>query len=342
MERGGRTHWSRREFLGGLAIAGSAGLMGLKPEPAAAEPPPETSTIRIDGSPNDPTLCLAFQNYDEGFLRSEGFTNVQFVDIKPPDVPKALARDIIDMTIAAPGVLITAVDRGEPIAILGGVHVGCYELFGTDRIRSIRELKGKSAAAGPMGSGRQIFLAGLLAYLGLDPRKDVNWITHPPALAMRLFAEGKIDAFLGFPPEPQELRAKKIGHVLVNTIKDRPWSQYFCCNVAASREFIRKYPVATKRALRAVLKATDVCAQEPERAARFLVDSGHAKRYDLALQVMKEIPYNKWREYDSEDSIRFYSLRFQEGGLIKSSPARIIAQGTDWRFLKELKRELKG
>ncbi len=316
-------------------------MIGLTPEPAFAEPPPETSTIRIDGSPHDPALCGAPTYYAEGLLRSEGFTNVQFVDIAPPDVPKALARNITDMTMAAPGLLISAVDRGEPIVILGGVHIGCYELFGTDRIRSIRDLKGNSVAAGPMGSGRQIFLAGMLAYLGLDPRKDVNWITHPPARAIRLFAEGKIDAFLGFPPEPQELRAKKIGHVLVDTIKDRPWSQYFCCNVAASREFIRRHPVATKRALRAILKATDVCAQEPERVARFLVDKGHAKRYDLALQVMKEVPYNKWREYDSEDSIRFYSLRFQEGGLIKSSPQKIIAQGTDWRFLSELKKELK-
>jgi hypothetical protein len=42
------------------------------------------------------------------------------------------------------------------------------------------------------------------------------------------------------------------------------------------------------------------------------------------------------------DAVRFYSLRLHEAGLIKSSPQKIIAQGTDWRFLNELKRELKG
>jgi NitT/TauT family transport system substrate-binding protein len=31
----------------------------------------------------------------------------------------------------------------------------------------------------------------------------------------------------------------------------------------------------------------------------------------------------------------------QETGMIKSSPQEIIAAGTDWRFLDELKRELK-
>ena len=126
---------------------------------------------------------------------------------------------------------------------------------------------------------------------------------------MRHLAEGKIGAFMSFPPEPQELRARKIGHVMVNTMLDRPWSQYFCCIVAASREFIRKHPVATKRALRAILKAADVCTQEPKRVARFVVDKGYTKRYGYALQAIKEIPYNKWREYDSEDSVRFFSLR---------------------------------
>jgi NitT/TauT family transport system substrate-binding protein len=39
--------------------------------------------------------------------------------------------------------------------------------------------------------------------------------------------------------------------------------------------------------------------------------------------------------------VRFWALRLREAGIIKSSPNRIIAQGTDWRFFNELKRELK-
>jgi NitT/TauT family transport system substrate-binding protein len=73
-------------------------------------------------------------------------------------------------------------------------------------------------------------------------------------------AEGRVDGYLGFPPEPQELRARKIGHVVVNTAVDRPWSQYFCCLITARRAFVQKNPVATKRAIRAILKAADMCA----------------------------------------------------------------------------------
>ena len=159
---------------------------------------------------------------------------------------------------------------------------------------------------------------------------------------MRLLAEGKIDAYLGFPPEPQELRARKIGHVVVNSGLDRPWSQYFCCMVGGNREFVKKHPVATKRAMRAVLKAASLCAVEPERAARTIVERGFTQRYDYALQTMKEISYGKWLEYDPGDTIRFYALRLHEVGMIKSTPQKIIAQGTDWRFFNELKKELKG
>ena len=93
--------------------------------------------------------------------------------------------------------------------------------------------------------------------------------------------------------------------------------------------------------MRAILKATDLCAHEPARVAQNIVDRGLTGRYDYDAQTLSELPYDKWRDYDAEDTIRFYALRLHEAGLIKSSPQKIIADGTDWRFFDELKRELK-
>jgi NitT/TauT family transport system substrate-binding protein len=107
------------------------------------------------------------------------------------------------------------------------------------------------------------------------------------------------------PPEPQELHARRVGHVIVDSTVDRPWSQYFCCMLAGRREFVRKYPMATKRVTRAILKAADLCATEPASAARLLVDGGFTERYDYALQTLSGLPYDKWRDYDAEDTIRF-------------------------------------
>jgi NitT/TauT family transport system substrate-binding protein len=215
-------------------------------------------------------------------------------------------------------------------------------LFGHEGIRSIADLKGKTVSIPAPGTSPHVFVATLAAHVGLDPAKDINWVTNPSVASMQLFADGKVDAWLGFPPEPQQLRARKIGHVIVNSAVDRPWSQYFCCMLAGNRDFIRKNPIATKRALRAILKAADYCVSDRVGAARRMVDRGFTTEYDYALQTLNEVPYDKWRAYDPEDTIRFFSLRLHEVGMIKSSPNKILADGTDWRFFNQLKRELKG
>jgi NitT/TauT family transport system substrate-binding protein len=310
--------WTRRRFIGGLTLAGAAGLLDLHAKPVAAEPPPETTKLRLV---RNPAICVAAEYVAEELLHGEGFTEVQYVQ-QATDAEKgpALAAGEVDLTQFFSAPFLLRVEAGDPLVLLAGVHVGCFELFGAERVRAIRDLKGKTVAVPALGGFQHVFLASIVTYVGLDPAKDITWVIHPPAEAVRLFAEGTIDAFLGFPPQAQELRAQGIGHVVVNSSIDRPWSQYFCCMLAGNREFVRKHPVATKRALRAILKAADVCAREPERAARFLVDKGYTTRYDYALQALKDVPYDKWREYDPEDTVRFYALRLQEAGMLKSTP----------------------
>jgi NitT/TauT family transport system substrate-binding protein len=331
---------SRREFLGGLTLVGTVGLLGLSSGSVTAEPPPETTRIRLYQVPG---ICIAPQYVAEELLHLEGFTEVQYVQTGHSSaIYEAFGSGAVDVGMAFVPPFILQVDAAVPLVLLGGVHVGCYELFGTHEVRAIRDLKGKTVAVPALGSPHHLFIASMAQYVGLDPHTAINWVPHPVAESVPLLAEGKVDALIGLPPVPQELRARKIGHVIVNSGVDRPWSQYFCCIVASNRAFVQQHPVATKRALRALLKAADLCAVEPERTAQRLVDKGFTPRYDYALQTMQEIAYAKWREYDPEDTVRFYTLRLHELGLIKSTPQKIIAQGTDWRFFNQLKKELKG
>jgi len=332
--------WSRREFLNRLALAGTASLLGLHAERAEAEPPPETTTIRLI---HGPSMCQAPQYVAEELLRVEGFAQVSYAKAERIAViEQALASGEADINLHFAAPLILRLEAGDPIVILAGGHVGCFELFGTDRVRAIRDLKGKTVAVLDLTSSQYAFLASILTYVGLDPRKDVHWVLHSPAEAKRLLADSRIDAYLGFPPDPQELRAKRIGHVVLNSAVDRPWAQYFCCMVAGNREFVRRHPVATKRALRAILKAADMCAVEPERTAQSLVDRGYLREPEYARQLMRDLPWGRWRDFNAEDTIRFYALRLREAGMIKSTPQKIIAHGADWRFINELERELKG
>jgi NitT/TauT family transport system substrate-binding protein len=329
----------RRAFVHGAAAVGMTRLLGVPS--TEAESPPETTTLRIGHSLS---LCAAPQFVAEDLLRGEGFTSVKYV--KSADAGLAQWRDLAtgetDFNTAFSGPLLLRIDAEDPIVLLAGIHVGCFELFGTQRIRAVRDLKGKTVAIWALQCVGHVFIAAMAAHVGLDPQKDIAWAVHSPEEGKRLLAEGKVDAYMAFPPDPQDLRANGIGHVVVNSAMDKPWSQYFCCMMVGNREFVRKHPVATKRVLRAFLKARDLCASEPERVARLLVDKGYVKRYDYALQTLRDVPWTRSRDYDPEDTVRFYALRLHEAGMIKSSPQKIIAQGTDWRFLKELKKELKG
>jgi NitT/TauT family transport system substrate-binding protein len=315
-------------------MAGAASLVYPR-KPLAAEEPLETTTIRLG---KIPASCDAPLYAADELLRTEGFTDVRFTSSAPgPARIEALGRGEFDLTMSSALTQINALDTGVPITIVAGLHAGCYELFARAGIRGITDLKGKRVGLVSVSPALLIMMA---ASVGLD-RKDIDWVNDRASQPLDPFTDGKIDAFLGFPPEPQKIRARHAaGRVIVNTALDRPWSQYFCCMLVGNREFVRKNPVATKRAVRAILKATDLCDSEPQRVAQDTADRSFANRYDLLLQTLKENPY-KWREYDAEDSVRFYALRLQEVGLIKSSPQRIIADGTDWRFLNELKRELR-
>lgn len=332
-----RIHQSRRRaFLARASLLGAASLAGF-PRLASAEPPPEVSRIRLV---RVPALCFAPQYVAEELLRLEGFNEVTYVKMGEA-LPSTLKNSADLAMIGGPSIL-PAIDNGLPIVAIAGVHEGCWELFAHEPIRTIRDLKGRAVGINMLGGLEHVWLSSIFAYVGIDPRTEIDWV---PAAhwgsSKNLFLDRKVTAFLGFPPEPQELRAQKIGHVILNTTLDRPWSQYYCCMIVAHRDFVGGYPVATKRALRAMLKAADICSQDPERAARLLVEKGYEPHYEMALEVLKSLSYSRWRTDNPADTLRFHALRLRDAGMIKSTPQQIIERGSDFRFLNELKKELK-
>ena len=330
---------SRRDFIGAAAAAGFAGALPLR---AAAEPPPETERIRILKLPS---VCQAPAYVAEELLRAEGFTEVSYIDLGVKGLGaqgmQVLSDGQIDITTHFAASLALAIDRGAEVSVLGGVHVGCFELVTGPGVRTIRDLKGKTISGLTQESPPHVYLASIVASVGLDPNRDIHWVFHPGVQSKALLAEGKIDGFLAFPPESQELLDRKIGRVLVNSTVDRPWSQYFCCMVAANRPWVHRHPVAAKRALRAFLKASDLCASDPELGVKAYLANGFTPKVEYARQALRELPYGRWRDFNAEESLRFYALRLREAGMIKGAPQKIITEGTDWRLFEQLKRELK-
>jgi NitT/TauT family transport system substrate-binding protein len=251
---------SRRHFLTTLSGAGAVGLFHAR-RVFAAEGPLETTSVRFFKSS---LICSAAPEFAaEELLRAEGFKEIAYVEAPRNEMAQAFADGAVDFSVTFAVNHIQAIDRGAPITILGGVHAGCYELFAREGLGSMTELKGKQVG---LQAGSPALLKLMAAQVGLDPEKDFQWVIDPKDKPLELFAEGKIDAFLGFPPEPQELRTRHAGHV--NTTVVRPWSQYFCCMLAGNREYVQRHPVATRLVMRAILKATDLCAHEPARVAQ--------------------------------------------------------------------------
>jgi NitT/TauT family transport system substrate-binding protein len=333
---------NRRRFIAGLA-AGTAGLVAA-PGLALAEPPPETTSVRlgrwVGGAYCWEPLYLAGE-----LLRADGMTDVQYIQGDPKFVDNSqwLEAGEIDFDFNMPTMHIRGIEAGSSLKILAGVHSGCWELRANDRVDSIADLKGKRVGVWAMNDHPQVFLQLLINYVGLDPNRDVEWVVgvQENGSLMQNFIDGKVDAFLADTSQYSEVRAKNIGHTVFANLVDRPWSQYFCCMIAGRSEYVDKYPVATKRVLRAILRSAEFCASNPEAAARAVVDRGFLPSYDAALATLQNTGQGKWREYDAEDSVRFYALRMLETGMIKSSPQEIIAKGTDFRFSDEIKRELK-
>ncbi|HEX6119026.1 MAG TPA: ABC transporter substrate-binding protein, partial [Dongiaceae bacterium] len=205
---------SRRQFLASLSLAGAAGLVGA-PRSLHAEPPPETTTVRlprwVDGS-----YCWAGVYVAGELIRAEGLTDVRYVEVdRSVDQAEWIARGETDFSVNFPPKQIQSIDAGVPIKVLSGLHSGCLELIAKESIRSVTELRGKRVGVDGLNNSRHVWLTLMAAYVGLDPVNDIQWVVSGDATPAQLFAEGKIDAFLGTPPQPQKLRAKKIGHTIL-------------------------------------------------------------------------------------------------------------------------------
>jgi NitT/TauT family transport system substrate-binding protein len=320
---------TRRRFLETLSFAGSAALLGI-PRASGDDLRQQTTSIRLA---RHPAIGFIPRSAVDERLRAEGFIDIRYPDANiQREAPEAIARGKADFALGFIGDHIQAIDGGAPIVVLAGIHAGLYELFVRPGIRHPIQLDGKRVG---LKAASPVLLYLIAANVGLrPPHQDIPFLPN----ALELFIEGKIDAFLGFPPESQELRQRHVGEVLINTTVDPPWSQHFCCALAGNKAYVQKYPLATQRVLNAIISAADYCATDPKGAAQRLIDEAVTTRYDYALQAVKAIPYSKWRDHDSADMMQFYTRRMREAGLIKTDPSKIIAENADWRFIDQLTR----
>jgi NitT/TauT family transport system substrate-binding protein len=340
---------SRRALLRGAAGLGVAAaiapLLGAcgddDKDRVRAESPTETPTIRIPKVALTSAIATAVA---AEFLREEGFTDVQYVTLpRPEDIFRMAASGELDMLVLPTPMMIPRIEVGDRFVALAGMNAGCFQVVASTAVKGLSDLRGKRLTSSSLGAPDDLFLELTLRNVGIEMRKENTMLVHSHEQAVPALLAGEIDAMVSYPPLVNRLRTGGGAHVILDANVDRPWSQYIFAMATVHRDYLTKYPVATKRALRAFLKAADVVVKEPERAVQASKAQGFIPDalYASTLSELPQIPFNVWRTHDPADSLRFYGLRLKEAGLAKATPEEIIAKGTDFRFLRELRQELK-
>ena len=334
-------------LAGGGLLAACGQQNGALGGPATL-PPPETTTVRLRTAfACDPPIWLAKE-----FLLEEGFTDVQFVETsgRPRDWA---TKASVDFGAVHPEELVAAIDAGAPLVVLAGLHSGCQEVWVGPGIASLRDLRGKRIAVFAKNTGDQFFnfFATTLAFVGIDPVKDVSFFEIGPDYAAMLdaFIDGRSDAFLAAADGAAVLRRhpRTSSTKILDQSADKPWSQYLCCMLAANRDWTRQNPVAAKRVTRAVMRAADATLKDRSRAARegatrpvqSILPLGGVALEQVLSDTIAMLSYD-WREFDPEETIRFFALKLADVKLITSTPQQIIAQGTDLAYMRQLRKEL--
>jgi NitT/TauT family transport system substrate-binding protein len=157
---------------------------------------PETTTIQLPGGF---ATCIAPEFLAVDLLRADGFDVKQVTTTDADLVPMVGAGDI-DVAMQTAAITITEADKGRSIVHVAGIHVGCFELFAGAGIRSMSDLKGKRVAITSLGSGPHVHMVAMAAYVGLDPTRDITWVTDSPLNAMDAFAAGQVEPSWPFRP----------------------------------------------------------------------------------------------------------------------------------------------
>ncbi len=347
---------TRRTLLkataGAAATFGGAGLLSacapvpVVQTPGATLPPPETTKVRLVS----PAACDPATAVTKEFLLEEGFTDVQYVRV-PVTTTEWLTADRADFHSAYANFVVANVDAGLPIVALAGIHPGCFELFARPGIEGISDLRGRTIAVTAKNQSDQFygFFLILLSHVGIAPG-EVNFIEIGPDVnALRdAFVDGRSEAFIAPAASGPTLRRnpKNPGKVILDTTMDKPWSQYYCCQLVANRDWARRNPIATKRVTRAFLRAADLLTKDKLGVAHEYVARGFfsttpaATDEQVVNEVIRDLSYD-WRDLDPEETLRFFGLRLADAKLVKSSSQQIITQGSDFAYMRQLKTELK-
>ncbi|MFH1935906.1 MAG: ABC transporter substrate-binding protein [Pseudomonadota bacterium] len=285
-----------------------------------------------------------------GYFKEEGL-NVD-VRIAPGQrVYEALLAGDADFIAVSYGSMMKINQRGKKIHSVCNITRNClFHLVAQSDIKSINDLKGKRIGVPKVGEEVTAVIRAALNRKGLDPDKDVKWVSVGiQATMIAAMKRGDIDA-VGAVGEWRDhlLRAVPGTHVIIDYSNKSHLMEYLgattypLAHVQMTAEFIKKYPETVQRAVNAVMKSLHfINTHTPNECIDVVKDKYWADAdRDVLVKYLTEIKdafspdgITKKSGYDVVVKVN------SEAGLLKK-PAPVFEKITDLGFVKKSNKTL--
>lgn len=313
--------------------AAAQGTQETQEEPAdSQENPKETVNVTIAGL-KGPTSIGMIKMIDEKALNSDEY-NVEYVAESAPD---ALSGKIIngDIQIFSVPVNLASVlynKTGGKIQLMAVNTIGNLYIVGTDEIKSVSDLEGKTLGMSAKGSTPDYAMNYILKQNGLDGKVELDYSTDHATLAQSVIAEDTKVALL---PEPFATQAMMKNSNVKRLIDlNEAWetassgaSQLYTGCIVVNKEFAKNNKEFVAEFLKEYEASVKWVLDNPADAAAMTEKDGIMPS---AALVEKAIPYCGITYSATKDAIdglnNFYKVLFD------SNPASIGGKLPDDSF----------
>ena len=323
----------RREFLKSTAAVAGTASLGFSKIASAQSMPDVINVGHLVG------ICMSplFYAQATGLFAAEGLkVEMKFMP-NPGDALTALTGGVMQVVHIPFTNIIVAANNGAPVRIVGGSGAGGLFLLaqGSTGIKSMKDLQAKKGTGLKIGAMRlntfELMLYRALANAGMK-YDDFQMVWFSDTLSMASAFEAKaVDVVTHVEPFATRL-VDKLGGVPIASNLDTWGKDGPDCVTNARIDFIEKYPQATTRYLRALLKADAAIKANRDKAVEVLDAS---KFYRVDKETLRSALPRQMPQVNligaGEAGMRTAIADMTTLGYIKTVPANLI----DFRFLRD-------
>ncbi|MFJ7044613.1 sulfate ABC transporter substrate-binding protein [Streptomyces sp. JV178] len=251
------------------------------------------------------THATALVGRQEGIFQKElGATKAEYATFNAgPSEIEALNSKSIDIGWIGPSPAINGYTKsaGKGLRIISGSASGGVKLVvNPDKIKSLKDVKGKKIATPQLGNTQDVAFLNWIAEQGWkvdaeSGKGDVSVVRTDNKITPDAYKSGSIDG--AWVPEPTASKLVAEGaKVLLDEADLWPDKKFVITNIIVRQDFLKEHPKVVEAVLRGAVKTNAFISSDPEKAkeaanARLKEDSGKALDAKVLDPAWKSIQF---------------------------------------------------